>query len=69
MDSCSALVVVEQQASIEAGLNLLSISEGTSHQQHVEVLDLQRPIDRMDDHLTNLVDHLAAQDRFSFLEW
>ena len=70
VNTYSFLVVVEQQQSIEASLNLLTIFKGTNHQQLEGVLgDLQRSIDRTDGYLASLQDHLAAKDRLDILEW
>ena len=70
INECSSLVTADQQRSIEANLEILSISGEANNQQLVEVLDdLQRPIDRMNDHLKNLQDHLQATERLGILEW
>ncbi len=66
----SSLVAAEQHQSIEASLEVLSTSGGASRQQLKEVLDdLQKPVNRMDDYLKTLQDHLHATERLEILEW
>jgi len=69
VDNYSSLVAAEQQQSIEANLEMLSNSGGANHQQLAKVLDLQRPINRMDNYLKSLQDQLQAAERLQILEW